>query len=81
MGNIFVWIFVGLLVGVAGKPLIPGRDPGGYVATILLGIAGALLGGFGGHAMGLLLGAHIASIVGAIVLLIVYREVMRSRTG
>ncbi|MGZ8444364.1 MAG: GlsB/YeaQ/YmgE family stress response membrane protein, partial [Candidatus Binatia bacterium] len=51
--EIIGWIFFGLVVGVIGKLLMPGRDPGGFVVTILLGIAGALLGGFLGRSLGL----------------------------
>ena len=46
------WIIFGLIVGIVGKFLMPGRDPGGFIVTILLGIAGALLGGFVGRALG-----------------------------
>jgi uncharacterized membrane protein YeaQ/YmgE (transglycosylase-associated protein family) len=63
---------------------LPGRDPGGFIVTILLGIAGALLGGFIGRAMGFYgpnQGAGwLMSIAGAIVLLILYRLVARRRT-
>src|SRR5438045_338202 len=47
------WIFFGLIVGVIAKLLMPGRDPGGFIITILLGIAGAMIGGFIGRALGL----------------------------
>ena len=50
--GILTWILFGLVVGIIAKLLMPGRDPGGFVITILLGIAGALLGGFIGRAMG-----------------------------
>lgn len=84
-GNLFVWILIGLLVGVAGRLLLPARDPGGFVVTILLGIAGALLAGFCAHAIGFAqidtLGASVAAAIGAVVLLIAYWLVMRSRTG
>ena len=50
--GIIGWVLFGLVVGVIGKLLMPGRDPGGWVVTILLGIAGALLGGFLGRATG-----------------------------
>jgi uncharacterized membrane protein YeaQ/YmgE (transglycosylase-associated protein family) len=46
------WIIFGLVVGIVAKFLMPGRDPGGFIITILLGIAGALLGGFLGGAAG-----------------------------
>ena len=49
---ILSWIVFGLVVGIIAKLLMPGRDPGGFIVTMLLGIAGALLGGFIGRAMG-----------------------------
>jgi uncharacterized membrane protein YeaQ/YmgE (transglycosylase-associated protein family) len=71
------WIVFGLIVGVIAKLLMPGRDPGGFVITILLGIAGALLGGFVGRALGLYREGEAAgflmSLLGAILLLTLYR--------
>jgi uncharacterized membrane protein YeaQ/YmgE (transglycosylase-associated protein family) len=79
--GILAWIVFGLVVGIIAKFLMPGRDPGGFIVTILLGIAGALLGGFIGRAMGFYgpnQGAGwIISILGAIVLLVLYRLVAR----
>ena len=81
--GILSWIVFGLVVGIIAKLLMPGRDPGGFIVTILLGIAGALLGGFVGRAMGFYgpsQGAGwLMSIVGAIVLLLLYRLVARRR--
>ena len=81
--GILSWILFGLVVGIIAKLLMPGRDPGGFIVTILLGIAGALLGGFVGRAMGFYgesQGAGwIMSIVGAIVLLLLYRMMVRRR--
>ena len=81
--GILSWILVGLVVGVIGKLLMPGRDPGGFIVTILLGIAGALVGGFVGRAMGFYgegQGAGwIMSILGAIVVLALYRMMARRR--
>jgi uncharacterized membrane protein YeaQ/YmgE (transglycosylase-associated protein family) len=81
--GILTWILFGLVVGVIAKLLMPGRDPGGFIVTILLGIAGALLGGFIGRAMGFYgenQGAGwIMSILGAIVLLALYRMMVRKR--
>ncbi|PYR88242.1 MAG: GlsB/YeaQ/YmgE family stress response membrane protein [Acidobacteria bacterium] len=81
--GILSWIVFGLVVGIIAKLLMPGRDPGGFIVTILLGIAGALLGGFIGRAMGFYgpsQGAGwLMSIVGAIVLLLLYRLVARRR--
>ena len=73
------WIVFGLIVGIIAKLLLPGRDPGGFVITILLGIAGAMLGGFIGRAIGLYgpnqSAGYIVSILGAILLLAIYRAV------
>lgn len=81
--GILSWIVFGLVVGIIAKLLMPGRDPGGFIVTILLGIAGALLGGFVGRAMGFYgpnqAAGWLMSIVGAIVLLILYRLVARRR--
>lgn len=77
------WIFFGLVVGVIAKLLMPGRDPGGFITTIVIGIVGALLAGFLGRAIGwydTTGGAgYIASILGAIILLALYRMVVGRR--
>lgn len=71
------WIIFGLIVGIIAKLLMPGRDPGGFIITILLGIAGALLGGFVGRALGLYgpgeSAGFLMSLLGAILLLTLYR--------
>ncbi len=81
--GILTWILFGLVVGVIAKLLMPGRDPGGFIVTILLGIAGALLGGFIGQAMGFYgpndSAGWIVSILGAILLLALYRMMVRRR--
>lgn len=78
-------VVIGLIVGAIAKFLMPGRDPGGFIVTILLGIAGALLAGFLGQSAGLYSEGQpagwIASIIGSMILLGIYRLVMRSRTG
>ena len=80
---ILSWILFGLVVGIIAKLLMPGRDPGGFIVTILLGIAGALLGGFIGRAMGFYgpneAAGWIISIRGAILLLVLYRMMARRR--
>ncbi|MEP6917130.1 MAG: GlsB/YeaQ/YmgE family stress response membrane protein [Acidobacteriota bacterium] len=80
---ILSWIAFGLVVGIIGKLLMPGKDPGGFIVTILLGIAGALVGGFIGRAMGFYgpnQGAGwLISILGAIILLAIYRMMTRRR--
>ena len=77
--SILGWIFFGLIVGIVGKLLMPGRDPGGFVITILLGIAGALVGGFLGRMLGLYREGDpvgfIMAVIGSIVLLVLYRAV------
>jgi uncharacterized membrane protein YeaQ/YmgE (transglycosylase-associated protein family) len=81
--GILSWIVFGLVVGIIAKLLMPGRDPGGFIVTILLGIAGALLGGFVGKAMGFYgpnqSAGWLMSILGAVVLLLLYRMVARRR--
>ncbi|HZR82048.1 MAG TPA: GlsB/YeaQ/YmgE family stress response membrane protein [Candidatus Binatia bacterium] len=76
-------IVVGLIVGAVAKLVMPGNDPGGIVVTILLGIAGALVGGFLGRALGLYQEGQAAgflmSVVGALVLLFGYRMVTGAR--
>ena len=77
------WILFGLLVGALAKLVMPGRDPGGIIVTMLLGIAGALLGGFLGRAMGLYgpgqAAGFLMSFLGAVILLVLYRMVARRR--
>ena len=79
----FGWIIIGLLAGAIAKMLMPGKDPGGCIITILLGIAGALLAGFLGKAVGWYdegeAAGFIAAIVGAFLILLIYRLVLRRR--
>jgi uncharacterized membrane protein YeaQ/YmgE (transglycosylase-associated protein family) len=81
--GILTWILFGLVVGIIAKLLMPGRDPGGFIVTILLGIAGALLGGFIGQSLGWYregeAAGWIVSILGAVVLLALYRMMVRKR--
>jgi uncharacterized membrane protein YeaQ/YmgE (transglycosylase-associated protein family) len=78
-------LIVGLIVGALAKLVMPGRDPGGFLITILLGIAGSILAGFLGRAVGWYAAGQpagfIASIVGAIILLAVYRMLIGHKTG
>jgi uncharacterized membrane protein YeaQ/YmgE (transglycosylase-associated protein family) len=90
--GIIAFIILGLLAGLIAKALLPGKDPGGIIVTLLIGVAGALIGGF---VAGALFDADpldeffdistwITAIVGAIVLLLIYRAVTgrrRSRTA
>jgi uncharacterized membrane protein YeaQ/YmgE (transglycosylase-associated protein family) len=80
-GSIIGMLVVGLIAGVVAKLLMPGKDPGGVVVTVLLGLAGSVVAGFLGRSFGLyrqgqMLGV-IASVIGAILLLAVYRIVKR----
>ena len=76
-------IIIGLIVGVIAKLIMPGRDPGGFIVTILLGIAGAFVGTFVGRALGLYetgeAAGFIMSLFGAILLLAIYRMVVKRR--
>ncbi len=77
-------IIFGLIVGIIAKLLMPGRDPGGFIITILLGIAGSVLGGWIGRAMGFYgpgqAAGWIMSIIGAVILLLIYRFAVGRRT-
>ena len=81
--SIIGWILFGLVVGIVGKLLMPGRDPGGFIITILLGIAGALLGGFVGQSLGFYRegepAGFLMAVVGSILLLLLYRLFMGRR--
>ena len=78
-------IIIGAIIGVVAKFLTPGRDPGGCIITILLGIAGSFLAGFLGRAMGWYQegepAGFIFSVVGAIILLLLYRMIFGRRAG
>jgi uncharacterized membrane protein YeaQ/YmgE (transglycosylase-associated protein family) len=82
--SILGWIVFGLVVGLVAKLLMPGRDPGGFVITIALGIVGALLGGYIGRALGWYRPgdpvSFLMAVLGAIVLLVIYR-VLAPRTA
>jgi uncharacterized membrane protein YeaQ/YmgE (transglycosylase-associated protein family) len=76
--SILLWILFGLVVGVVAKLLTPGREPGGFIVTTLLGIAGALVGGFLGKLLGLYpsyqsTGGFFMSILGAVIILAIYQ--------
>jgi uncharacterized membrane protein YeaQ/YmgE (transglycosylase-associated protein family) len=81
--GILSWIVFGLVVGIIAKLVTPGRDPGGFIITMLLGIAGALVGGFIGRAMGFYgpnqPAGWLMSIGGAVLLLVLYRVVAPRR--
>jgi len=85
MFGILGWILFDLIVGVLAKLIMPGRDPGGFLVTIAIGIVGALIGGVIGRALGFYgpqqNAGWLMSIVGAIVLLWIYRVVVGQRTA
>ena len=78
--GIVSWLILGLIVGALAKWIMPGRDPGGFFMTILIGIAGAFVGGFVGSRIGLgtVSGFDFRSLLlatgGALLLLLVYRK-------
>jgi len=78
MMNILGWILFGLIVGALAKLVMPGKDPGGFVVTTLLGILGAIVGGFTGRLLGLYQygesAGYIMATLGAIVILFAYRQ-------
>jgi len=77
------WIVIGLIAGAIAKAIMPGRDPGGCLITIALGIGGALLAGFLGQQLGWYRAGEgagfIAAIIGAVLLLLIYRMVAGRR--
>jgi uncharacterized membrane protein YeaQ/YmgE (transglycosylase-associated protein family) len=83
MLGVIGWIIFGLIVGALAKLVMPGRDPGGIIVTMLLGVAGALVGGWVGQALGWYRQGQGAgffmSLLGAILLLWIYRLVVARR--
>ena len=83
--TILAWIVLGLVAGAIAKALMPGRDPGGIIVTMLIGIVGAFLGGFLGNTItgaglnGFSLWSIILAVVGAMLLLWIYRLTTRGR--
>jgi uncharacterized membrane protein YeaQ/YmgE (transglycosylase-associated protein family) len=84
--SILAWIVLGLIAGAIAKAIMPGDDPGGIIVTIIIGIVGAFLGGFLGNMIagsglsGFSLWSIVLAVVGAIVLLWIYRVATRRRT-
>ena len=82
--GILTWIVFGLVVGIIAKLVTPGRDPGGFIITMLLGIAGAVIGGMLGRALGWYgpnEGAgFLMSLVGSVLLLVLYRTLFVRKT-
>jgi uncharacterized membrane protein YeaQ/YmgE (transglycosylase-associated protein family) len=87
--GIIGWILLGIVGGVIAKALLPGNDPGGLIVTIIIGIVGALLGGFLARALGFGdpideffdISTWLAAIIGSIILLVIYRAVTGRRTA
>jgi uncharacterized membrane protein YeaQ/YmgE (transglycosylase-associated protein family) len=81
--GIITTLIVGLIVGALAKLVMPGKDPGGFIITILLGVAGAFVGGWIGQALGFYEAGEgpgiIVSIIGAVILLAIYRAVIGRR--
>jgi uncharacterized membrane protein YeaQ/YmgE (transglycosylase-associated protein family) len=82
--DILLWIVFGLVVGIVAKLIMPGQDPGGIILTGVLGIVGALLGGWLGRLFGLYREGDavgfIMAVIGAIIVLALYRLALPSRT-
>lgn len=86
MMAVLMWILFGLVVGVIAKLISPGREPGGFAITVLLGIGGALVGGFLSRLVGVAgtatsPGGFLMSILGAVVLLAIYNIAIGRRMG
>jgi uncharacterized membrane protein YeaQ/YmgE (transglycosylase-associated protein family) len=85
LGSLIFWIIVGLIAGALAKLVMPGDDPGGFIITIILGVAGAVVGGFLASLIGIGGGGFIWTIliatIGAIILLAIYRAVAGGRTA
>jgi uncharacterized membrane protein YeaQ/YmgE (transglycosylase-associated protein family) len=83
--GVLAWIVLGLLAGAIAKAIMPGKDPGGILVTMLIGIVGAFLGGFLGNMVtgnglsGFSLWSLVLAVVGAIILLWIYRMTTRPR--
>jgi uncharacterized membrane protein YeaQ/YmgE (transglycosylase-associated protein family) len=82
--GILSWIVFGLIAGVLAKLIMPGKDPGGVIVTILIGVAGALIGGFIANALGygrvsgFDFRSFLIAIVGSLILLALYRMMKKS---
>jgi uncharacterized membrane protein YeaQ/YmgE (transglycosylase-associated protein family) len=82
--GIFSWIIFGLIAGLLAKAIMPGKDPGGWIVTILLGIGGAIIGGFVatllgfGNVSGFNLYSFLIAILGSLILLWLYRMFKRT---
>ncbi len=81
--SILAWVVLGLIAGAIAKAIMPGKDPGGIIVTMLIGIVGSLVGGYIGRVLGLYgpgqAAGFLMSIAGALVLLFAYRQFTRMR--
>ena len=82
--GVIAWIVFGLIIGAVARAVMPGRQPGGIIVTILLGVGGSLLGGWLGYELGMYPssqggGGFFMSILGAVVILGIYRAISRPR--
>ncbi len=82
--GILAWIIFGLIAGAIAKWIMPGDDPGGFIVTIILGIVGAVVGGFLGSLIlgtggvdGFDFGSFVTAIIGAIIVLLIYRQIKK----
>ena len=82
--NIIWKALIGLLIGVVAKFLMPGRDPGGCIVTMIIGLVGAMIGKFIGQALGFYgpgeAAGFIMSVIGAMILLLIYRMIIGKKT-
>ncbi len=85
--GVLSWIVVGLIAGALGKLIMPGDDPGGFIVTTLIGMAGALVGGFvvsilgGAGATGFNIWSILVATLGSIILLAIYRALVSRRSA
>ncbi len=81
--SILWMIIIGFVVGLVARALMPGRDPAGFVLTVILGIVGSFIAGFLGQALGLYNAGEpagfLASVIGAMIVLFIYRTAVRGR--
>ena len=81
--HIIITLLVGLVVGIIAKLVLPGRDPGGSVVTVMLGVAGSFVAGMLGHSLGWYAAGEgpgiVASVIGAVILLAIYRAITGRR--
>ncbi len=85
--GILAWIVLGLIAGAIAKAIMPGADPGGIIVTIIIGIVGAFIGGFLGNMLtgtplnGFSIQSIILAVIGALILLWIYRMATRGRAA